>query len=464
MSQKIFVLDTNVLVYDPDVIFNFKENENIVIPSTVIEELDILKTEISERGRNSREIIRILDALRFQGSLSDGVKLKTGSLLKVLYRKLEFNIKLPFDVNSIDNRILLDILSLRNEGFEIEFISKDLNLRIKADILGIKALDYIKKGQSKDSIYKGWLKFEVSPVELKKDKPSILYDLEQNGDLYLNQFILLESYYNSYNNVLFRYLGNKTFKKVLTPDISWKLEPKNIQQLMALDLLFDDNIQLITLIGPAGTGKTFIALLAALHKVLVEHRYEKILVTRPVIPLGSDIGFLPGDIQEKLHSWMQPIYDNMEFITYSAKKAINYNEYDVDYIRKRKNKYDKDSKKNKQLSVVIPTLDELIRYKKLNLEAITYMRGRSIPFQYILIDESQNLTQHEVKTIISRVGQGSKIILCGDPYQIDHPSLTEFNNGLVVASSRFKGQSLFGSVYLTISERSELSRLANELL
>ena len=245
-----------------------------------------------------------------------------------------------------------------------------------------------------------------------------------------------------------------------TPALKWPLEPRNPQQLMALDLLFDNNIQLVTLVGPAGTGKTFLALLAALHKLLIEHEYEKILVTRPVIPLGPDIGFLPGDIQEKLHSWMQPIYDNMDFITHSVNAATHMAVYKEENEKPKSAKF----RHKKQQRDIIPSLDDLIKEGKLSLEAITYMRGRSIPYQFIFIDEVQNLTPHEVKTLISRVGEGSKIILAGDPYQIDSPYLDFVSNGLVVASARFKGQPLFGTVFLESSERSELSKLAGQLL
>ncbi|HVW99095.1 MAG TPA: PhoH family protein, partial [Candidatus Babeliaceae bacterium] len=253
---------------------------------------------------------------------------------------------------------------------------------------------------------------------------------------------------------------------VLKPDLKWSIETKNVQQLMALNVLLDPAIQLVTLLGPAGTGKTFITLVAALYEVLVKEEYDKILVSRPVIPLGRDIGFLPGEVHEKLHSWMQPIYDNMEYIVHLANTTLARGAgiYREEVPEER---YDKKSKyKNRKLQreKVLPPLDELIKRGKISLEAITYMRGRSIPYQYIFIDEVQNLTPHEVKTLISRVGEGSKIVLAGDPYQIDSPYLDFASNGLVVASQKFKGQKIFGTVFLETSERSELSRLAGTLL
>ena len=245
---------------------------------------------------------------------------------------------------------------------------------------------------------------------------------------------------------------------------------------MALNLLLDPTIEFLVLSGPAGTGKTFLALLAGLHQVLIEDTYKKMLISRPVVPLGKDIGYLPGTIEEKLHSWMLPIHDNIEFILHHANGRGHYE--DDGYSRRDKDRgrdkgRDKDrdkhhgkkkhgkSKKNKG---GLGPVDMLTRNGKLSLEAITYMRGRSIPYQFILIDEVQNLTPHEVKTLVTRVGEGSKIILAGDPYQIDSPYLDFSSNGLVVVSERFKGQKLFGSVYLENSERSQLSKLSAELL
>jgi PhoH-like ATPase len=247
------------------------------------------------------------------------------------------------------------------------------------------------------------------------------------------------------------------------PKLAWPLEARNPQQLMALDLLLDKDIKLVTLFGPAGTGKTFLTLLAGLQQVLIEDEYQKILISRPVVPLGRDIGYLPGDIQEKLHSWMLPIYDNIEFIVHQASMAGHLEDVVEEGRHRRKGKFGK-SEYRRHVAGDLGEVEQLMHRGKLSLEAITYMRGRSIPYQYIFIDEVQNLTPHEVKTLITRVGEGSKIILAGDPYQIDSPYLDFSSNGLVVSSERFKGQPIFGSVYLESSERSELSKLASELL
>jgi PhoH-like ATPase len=464
MSEKIFVLDTNVLVHDPMAFMHFKETL-IGIPSIVLEELDRFKGEMSERGRNAREVTRWLDSLRNKGSLREGVKLDNGSTLKVLFLPVEKLPRIPFVLDVNDNKILLTAFFMKQEGYDVIFISKDINARVKADALGIAAQDYIKESISIDEFYKGWTWVEVPAVELKRDFPAILDKLVDDKKLVINEFVLVLSQHNHYNYRVFRYLGGRHFRIVHEPLLKWPLKARNPQQLMALDLLLDNSIQFVTLFGPAGTGKTFLALLAGLHKVLVEDEYEKILVSRPVVPLGRDIGYLPGTVEEKLHSWMLPIYDNMEFIMHSSQVGQHFEELESDRFERRKNKkQDRRDKHQGKPNGSLRPMDDLIKHGKLSLEAITYMRGRSIPYQYILIDEVQNLTPHEVKTLVSRVGEGSKIILAGDPYQIDSPYLDFVSNGLVVTSERFRGQRVFGTVYLQVSERSELSKLVTELL
>lgn len=461
MTQKtLFVLDTNILLHDPESLYAFKDTI-IGIPIMVIEELDIFKSESSQRGFNAREVIRNLDVLRNKGSLRDGVQLNNGSIIRIIFEARSFNCELPLSEEVLDNQILYAAYCLKKQGYDVKFISKDINARIKADVLNIESLDYIKETVSFEKAYKGWTSIKVPSIQLKKQFPEEL--LEAAPSLVLNEFVILESQHNPHNYNIYRYLGSGRFKHVTPPKLAWSLGAHNPQQTMALDLLLDPNIQFVSLIGGAGTGKTFLTLLAALHKIIMEHEFEKMLISRPVIPLGADIGYLPGDIHEKLHSWMQPIYDNMDFITHAAQSAHMQAQQSAIYKEEpeRKGKY----KNKKELrDKVIPSLDDLIRSNRVSLEAITYMRGRSIPYQFIFIDEVQNLTPHEVKTIISRVGEGSKIVLAGDPYQIDSPYLDAASNGLVVATSKFKGQSIFGSVFLEISERSELSRLVSELM
>jgi PhoH-like ATPase len=463
-QQKIYVLDTNILVHDPTAIFDF--GPHIVgIPVKVLEELDAFKKEGTDRGRNTREAVRILDELRTHGSLGDGVKLENGGTVKVLFLLGKLP-KIPFKLEVADNEILFTALVLKNEGYDVFFVSKDLNARVKASALDIPSMDYLKEHITESDFYHGWVREIVPAIQLKTDSPKVLNDLAKKHTFTRHEYVLLESQNNPFNNRVFRYIGDKGFKSVERPHFRWPLYARNPQQLMALDALMDDSIQFVTLLGPAGTGKTFLALLAGLHKVLVEDQYERILISRPVVPLGRDIGYLPGDVKEKMHSWMMPIYDNMDFII----SSINMPEETYEMrVRKRNTAAKsghrhKNEPRNEKRDRKMMSLGELVRTDKISMEPITYMRGRSIPYQYILIDEAQNLTPHEVKTLVSRVGEGSKIVLAGDPYQIDSPYLDFSSNGLVVTSERFKGQSLFASIALEISERSELSNLAGKLL
>jgi PhoH-like ATPase len=462
-DKKIFVLDTNVLIHDPKAMFSFT-GAHVGIPAVVLEELDQFKAEGTERGRNARETIRKLDELREKGSLRDGVPLEDGGTLQILFYDDTILKKTPIIMSAGDNEILLTALGLAQQGYEVIFISKDLNARVKADALGIKTEDYSKEHVSEEEFYQGWVKISVPAVELKREYPTQLADLAKDGLIMRNEFVLAESNNNPHNFRVFWYLGNEKFRPVFNPSLNWPLLPRNPQQLMALELLLNPDIQFVCLFGPAGTGKTFLALLAGLHQLFVNKNYDRMIISRPVVPLGRDIGFLPGTVEEKLHSWMMPIYDNMQYIMHTINKSQNLQQKDEeeeDNNRRQKSK--KGHHKHKRHSHIL-TFDDLLHQGKIAMEAITYMRGRTIPYQLILIDEAQNLTPHEIKTLVTRVGEGSKIILTGDPYQIDSPYLDFSSNGLVVASERFKGQPLFGSVYLPTSERSELSRLAGELL
>jgi len=461
-EKRIYLLDTNVLVYDPAALFAF-EGAQIAVPIVVLEELDKFKSENTDRGRNAREAIRQLDELREKGPLGQGVALDNGGNLKVLFiDESEINVCSPFKEKSADNDILLMGCVLKDQGYQVRFISKDINARVKADVLGIEAQDYLKERITKEEFYRGWIKVPVPAVHLKREFPEVLRQLAEEKALEINQFVLVESQHNPFNYKLFRYIGSKKFIHIDHPKFVWPMKARNPQQLMALNLMLDPDIQMVSLLGKAGSGKTFLALLAGLHHVLVAENYKKILVSRPVVPLGRDIGYLPGDVQEKLYSWMLPIYDNIELILHHSRVGTHLE--DIKREQKRKGRPPKAKKQHKDEKDKLGHVDDLMKRGKLSMEAITYMRGRSIPYQFILIDEVQNLTPHEIKTLVTRVGEGSKIILSGDPYQIDSPYLDFSSNGLVLASERFKGQSLFGSVYLETSERSELSEMANKLL
>lgn len=466
--QKMYVLDTNVLLHDPRAIFSFK-GAHVGVPLLVLEELEKFKKETSERGKNAREFVRQLDKLRKEGSLTDGVHLEGGGILKILFADSSLPISPSLNVNLADNEIIFTALAVQRSGTPVIFITKDLNARVKADVLGIDSQDYLKGHVPKDEFFKGWVRLLVPAIQLKKEIPDDLQELEKEYSFMLNEYVLVESQHNPHNNKLFRYVGGKKpFRPVVHPSLRWNLQARNQQQLMALDALFDPSIELVTLLGPAGTGKTFIALLAGLHQVIIDDAFKKMMVSRPVVPLGPDIGYLPGDIQEKMHSWMQPIYDNLDVILHAP---TSQNSHQQKYSKSEDEHSDehgkhgkKHGKKAKQRSYSFSSVEDLVSQERLALEAITYMRGRSIPYQFILIDEVQNLSPHEVKTIVSRVGQGSKIVLCGDPYQIDSPYMDFSSNGLVVASDKFKGQDLFATVYLESSERSRLSELASKLL
>jgi len=474
-QEKLYLLDTNVLIEDGHAIEAFPDGR-VGIPVMVLEELDNIKSEASFRGRHARYVIRVLDSLRERGSLSQGVKLDNGGMLQIIIPDDVTLMLGKYTSQQVDDQIIKLAQALKARGYDVTLVSKDINMRVKADAFSLIAIDYRAEVVDERSIYKGWTTVEVPSIQLKKDIPDDLYAINKEHPFVVNEFIIAQSSGNQYNSRLFRYTGDNNFIAVGQPDLKWSLQPKNIQQRMAFDLLFDDNIKLVTLIGGAGTGKTFLALLAGLHEVLIYENYEKMLITRPVIPLGPDIGFLPGDVREKLHIWMQPIYDNMDFIVHAAQnwqRAMGIH-HDEDLSQgysgggNGNGHGGQGHAKNKKRKVMrdrgIPTLDQLVERGKISLEAITYMRGRSIPYQFVIIDEVQNLTTHEVKTLISRVGEGSKVILTGDPYQIDAHHLDFSNNGLVVASERFKGQSIFGTVFLESTERSELSRLAAKLL
>jgi PhoH-like ATPase len=433
---KTFVIDTNVILHSHQSLFSFKDNE-VVIPLGVIEEMDRFKGFNDERGREARSAARELDNLRQRGHLYEGVTLPNGGKIQVL---LDSQMEIPygFDPNKVDNRILACAVYLKKQGKNVFYISKDINSRIKADALGVPTEDFETNKIAVDELYSGWREVVLPARDIDLFLATKTLEIPSH-EFMLNEFVLLKAQENESKTALGKFCG-QTKKLIPLFHIQskpWGVEPMNLQQKFAIELLLCNEIQLVTLVGRAGTGKTLLALACGLQKTLDEHVFRKLLVSRPIMPLGKDIGYLPGTKDEKLSHWMQPIFDNLEFV---MDKLYN-NSDDVD----KKIRF-------------------LIESQKVQIEAITYIRGRSIPKQFLIVDEAQNLTPHEVKTIISRAGEGTKVVLTGDPYQIDNPYLDSSSNGLNFVIEKFKNRSIFGHVILHKSERSDLSALASELL
>jgi PhoH-like ATPase len=435
--NKIFVLDTNVLLHDLTCIESFADN-TVVLPMAVIEELDKFKKEANELGRNARGVIRRLDALRTRGRLGDGVQMENGGILKIvtghgLIRDMDLQDEIP------DNRIIRVAFALHKQGERVIFVTKDINARIKADALGIEVMDFEKQKVNFDELFTGCRDLTVRPEVIDEFYANRTVELPDT-ELLPNEFVNLIADGATHQTALTRAGGHGTLVQ-LNPKIDniWHIKPRSREQRMAIELLMDDSVHIVTLMGPAGTGKTLLALAAGLEKTVNQKRYDRILVTRPIMPFGKDIGYLPGNKEEKLANWMMPIFDNLTYLL--TKSSTGEHKHT---IRER--------------------IEKLQRDEVIELEALTYIRGRSIPRQFIIVDEAQNLTPHEVKTVISRAGEGTKMVLTGDPYQIDNPYLDASSNGLAYAVERLKTHAIHGHVTLTKSERSSLAAIAAELL
>jgi len=434
---KHFVLDTNVLLHDPRALFSFEDNV-VVVPIYVIEEIDSFKKDLSELGRNARQVSRYLDQLREEGNLSEGVKLDRGGLLRVSFTGRQLPSELRMD-KGMDSKILAVALDERDQhpAASVVFITKDTNLRIRADALGLHSENYDTERTDLSELYSG-----VSEIVVPGPKVDAFY---QEAGLPLadpyyapNEFLVIRDEGNPSHTALGRFdmERQRAVPIKLGREGVWGVRPRNKEQAFALELLLDDSIKLVTLVGKAGTGKTMLALAAGLQKATEEQVFQRLLVSRPIFPLGRDIGYLPGSVEEKLNPWMQPIFDNIEFLM---------------------NLSNKDKKSGRSYR-------ELIDLGIVQIEPLTYIRGRSIPNQYMIVDEAQNLTPHEVKTIITRCGDNTKIVLTGDPYQIDHPYVDSTNNGLVSIVNKFRGEPIAGHVTLQKGERSELAELAANIL
>ncbi len=443
--KKNFVLDTNVLLHDPGSITNFEDNE-VIIPIYVIEEIDGFKKDLSELGRNARQVSRKLDELRRGGDILEGVAIEgtEGGRLRVAFAKSELPSEFALSLHKADNRILATALEIRrNEpGTPLVFISKDINLRIRGAALGLEVEDYDVEQTEISDLYGGVFDLTVAGSALAAlyDEGEVPIPERPEGEEPFppNSFAVVTSSENPQASALARLRPESRAVQLLRKGSNavWGVKPRNKEQRFALELLLDDQVRLVTLVGRAGTGKTLLALAAGLEEVAEQQAYQRLLVSRPVFPLGRDIGYLPGSVEEKLRPWMQPVHDNLELLLGIASGG---------------NKGGR-------------TTQELFDLDLVQIEPLTYIRGRSIPRQFILVDEAQNLTPHEVKTIVTRVGDGTKIVLTGDPYQIDNPYVDSTNNGLVHVVNRFRGEPLAGHITLSRGERSDLAERAAILL
>lgn len=436
MAVKNYVLDTNVLLHDARALYAFADN-NVVIPIYVIEEIDTFKKDQSELGRNARQIARLLDEHRSQhGGLAHPQPLSNGGTVRVALAKNPP--KNPsYDSRSMDQRILEIALEVRDADSKIPtiLVTKDVNMRIRGDALGLVTADYEPERISIEELYPGNRELLVPSATIDEFYANNAVVIDAPG-LHANEFLTLKD--ENGKSALTRWdktLGKAVPVRKLREGV-WGIKPRNREQHFALDLLLNNEIKLVTLVGKAGTGKTLLAIAAGLQMVTEEQLFSKLLVSRPVFPLGRDIGYLPGTIEEKLNPWMQPIYDNLELL-------LGLNKADK-----------KDGR----------SYAELVDLGFVEIEPLTYIRGRSLPQNYMIVDEAQNLTPHEVKTIVTRAGEGTKIILTGDPYQIDHPYLDSSNNGLTIVAERFKNEAIAGHVILTKGERSPLAELATHIL
>ncbi len=437
MTRKTFVIDTNVLLYDPFSIKQFQDND-VIIPLIVLEELDSLKKRSDELGKKARTVVKYIDSLKSkkEENFLTGITIDEGPKIKLHLNTNFKNVKkfpLPLDRNS--NKILHIASNLKLEGAKVVFVSKDFITRVKAEAMGLESEDYENLKTSYKKVYKG-----IQTIETTKNEIDLFYKdgfiTKDHISFLPNEYCILKSLERS--SAVCKY--NSSSKK-LEPLIDykrgiWGIYPLNVEQRCVMDLLLRDEIKLVTLVGPAGTGKTLLALACGMKKVFDDAKYSKILVSRPIIPLGKDIGFLPGTKDEKLFHWMQPIYDNLEVLLQRSNGEGNEKS----------------------------AFDWIMESNKLEMEAVTYIRGITLPKIYMIIDEAQNLTPHEVKTIISRAGKNTKVILTGDPTQIDNPYLDQYSNGLTYTISKFQNQKLYGHISLDKTERSELAKIAAEIM
>ena len=451
MAKKTYVLDTSACLSDADCLFNFGNND-IVIPLKVLEEIDKHKNRQDGVGINARKIIRTFDELRSKGCLQTGVRLGKGKgVLKVLSHQTE---ELPDDLDPTvsDNKILSCALleSKAVQGKKTILVSRDINLRVISDALGIESEDYIENQILKEDhdLYSGFASVLVDEqtVDQFYAGERVYLDEEQSSGLFANQFLVLVSNQNEKKTAIARFTSKfNPLQKIADYKTGlWGVKARNKEQSFAIDLLMDPEVKIVSLVGKAGCGKTLVAIAAGLEQVISNPTltqmanpknkgnglYKKLVVSRPVMPMGKDIGFLPGTMQEKMAPWLAPVQDNLKFLTGDNQT----------------------------------TLDMYLEKGVIEMEALTYIRGRSISNAFIVIDEAQNLTSHEIKTILTRVGEGTKIVLTGDIEQIDNIYVNERSSGLTHAVERFKEHNIAGHVTLRKGERSDVATLASKVL
>jgi len=434
---KNYVLDTNVLLHDPNSALNFADN-NVLIPIDVIEEIDRFKRESNELGQNARTVSRTLDALRLKGSLSEGVVLENGGNLRIIFPDLSSNGHQIFGNNTVDSRIVNQALQVQRASPAIPtiLVSKDINLRIKADALGLQAEDYETDRIFLTDLYTGMFEISISTEQLSKFRADGEFKLDNKGHYFPNEYCTLIDAANPKKAALTKVDLTAT-KLIPISDYRegiWGIKPRNREQHFAFDALLDDKIKLVTLMGKAGTGKTLMAMAAGLKRTVLDREFRRLIVARPTVSMGKELGFLPGSLEEKLNPWMQPIHDALELLS----------DLNMGHESRRSN--------------------DLMRSGTIVVEALSYIRGRSIANQFMIIDEAQNLTPLEVKTIITRVGHGTKIIFTGDPYQIDNPYVDSASNGFNYVISKFRRHGIAAHIELQKGERSELAELAANIL
>jgi PhoH-like ATPase len=439
--KKTYVLDTNVVLHDPLAVYKFEDN-TVVLPIFVIEEVDQFKKELSELGQNARHLSRILDDLRSQNghTLDQGVPLEsTGGELRVAVPP-----EMPMRSRShgeMDRFILQMALDLRDQSPErpLVFVTMDTNLRIRADALGLRAETYEGGRVSIDDLYSGVVTADVSRDVVDQLAKRELVDAGSiDAELYPHAGIVLRERGQPRHTALGRFdpkSGTIVPLRVGREGV-WRVRPRNLEQYFALDMLLSPDIHLLTLVGKAGTGKTLLAVAAGLQSVVQDGAYSRMLVSRPIFPMGRDVGYLPGTVEEKLNPWMQPIFDNLEYIFSNGRGRMSEHR----------------------------NYEELVASGVIQIEPLTYIRGRSLPNQFLVVDEAQNLTPHQVKTVITRCGADTKIVLTGDPYQIDNPYVDAASNGLTVVAQRFQDEGIGAHVTLSKGERSELAERATQLL